>query len=158
MLNTLTFPDQTLSAISAFFWPRLISATLNEKLKILVAPHPFLQIIILVFAAVLFALELPLNFISGASIHRSIPARLVIYSLSALATGLLYQGINACLYTCIGMGFFIWALAEGEVMFLDFSRIFYTENLTDHLSRALDISRCKHKERSGERSYHVTKS
>lgn len=111
-----------MAAVSAFFWPRLISAILNAKATKLVAPHPFLQIIILIFAAAIFALELPLNLISNTGIHRSIPARLIIYCLSAAATGLLYQGTNACLYTCIGMAFYVWALIKGEVLFLRFSQ------------------------------------
>ncbi|KAE9367361.1 hypothetical protein N431DRAFT_348601 [Stipitochalara longipes BDJ] len=137
---------QAAAAVSCIFWPKIIFDTATVKLNILVKPQPFLQIIILVFAVIIFVWELPLNLISGTAVHRSIPARLVAFCLSAAASGILYQGTEACLYTCIGIGFYAWGLAEGEVMFsLASSCCLLTWK--DYIPQALDFFGYNRKER-----------
>lgn len=67
------------------------------------------------FGLLLLALEWPLNFIAGSSIHRSLEARLAFLPLTALAAALIYQGTNAAIYQVIGLGVYFWAYSEGEV-------------------------------------------
>ena len=48
--------------------------------------------------------------------HRSMEARFMVYPAAALAAVLLYQGTNAGVYYLIGVGVYIWAFCEGEVV------------------------------------------
>lgn len=61
------------------------------------------------------AIEWPLGFIAGSSIHRSLEFRLAVLPLCALAAGLVYQATNAAIYYLIGMVVYFWAYSEGEV-------------------------------------------
>lgn len=66
-------------------------------------------------ALFMVALEWPLVFIAGSSIHRSLEFRLIILPLTTLAAALIYQGTNAALYYLIGLVVYFWAYSEGEV-------------------------------------------
>lgn len=63
----------------------------------------------------MLALEWPLPFIAGCSIHRSIEFRLALLPLTALTSILMYQSTNPAIYYMIGMGVYFWAYSEGEV-------------------------------------------
>jgi hypothetical protein len=110
--------DQIAAAVQGFFWPKIFWDFLTKTLDPAVKPIPILQIINLVFGLLLLALEWPLNFIAGSSIHRSLEARLAFLPLTALSAALIYQGTNAALYQVIGLGVYFWAYSEGEVCFL----------------------------------------
>jgi hypothetical protein len=66
-------------------------------------------------SVVMLALEWPLGFIAGSSLHRSLEFRLAVLPLTTLASALIYQGTNAALYYLIGMIVYFWAYSEGEV-------------------------------------------
>lgn len=63
------------------------------------------------------AWEWPLKPFAGSIPHRSIEIRLIIYPLSALLAGLLYQGTDPAIYYLIGIGVYFWAYSEGEVRY-----------------------------------------
>ncbi|KAK4136418.1 PRO41 protein [Trichocladium antarcticum] len=107
---------QIAAAIEGFFWPKIFWDFLTKTLDPAVKPIPILQIINLVFGLLLLALEWPLNFIAGSSIHRSLEARLAFLPLTALAAALIYQGTNAAIYQVIGLGVYFWAYSEGEMI------------------------------------------
>ncbi|OCK85569.1 hypothetical protein K432DRAFT_318141 [Lepidopterella palustris CBS 459.81] len=107
---------QVAAAIEGFFWPKIFWDFLTKNLDGAVKPIPVLQIINLILGLCGLAMEWPLRFIAGSSVHRSIEARLIIFPLSALAAVLQYQGTNAALYYLIGMGVYFWAYSEGEVV------------------------------------------
>lgn len=101
--------------MQGFFWPKVFWDFLTKNLDGIVKPVPALQIINLLFGIFGVAWELPLKYIAGTMMHRSIEARLVVYPLSALAAALLYQGTNPALYYLIGMSVYFWGYSEGEV-------------------------------------------
>lgn len=78
-------------------------------------PVPILQIINLLAGFGIFALEWPVGFLAGSSVHRSIEIRLAILPLVALASVLIYQGTNSALYYLVGMVVYFVAYSEGEV-------------------------------------------
>lgn len=116
--------------MEGFFWPKIFWDFLTKTLDSAVKPIPILQIINLVCGLVLLALEWPLNFIAGSSIHRSLEARLAFLPLTALAAALLYQGTNAAIYQVIGLGVYFWAYSEGEVRFVSSASTFLSTRLT----------------------------
>ncbi|KAI9882020.1 MAG: hypothetical protein M1823_006255 [Watsoniomyces obsoletus] len=117
MPYSLSLPvDQIAAAIEGFFWPKLFWDFLTKNLDGAVKPIPILQILNLVLGIVGIAWEWPLKWIAGTGIHRSMEARLVVYSLSSLVAVLLYQGTNPALYYLIGIGAYLWAFVEGEAV------------------------------------------
>ncbi|KAI9893844.1 MAG: hypothetical protein M1814_005397 [Vezdaea aestivalis] len=105
---------QALAALYGFFWPKLFFDFLTKTLDATVKPYPILQSVNLLCGLLGFALEWPLSFVAGSFLHRSIEFRLLFYPFSALSAILLYQGTNAALYYCIGVGVWFWAFCEGE--------------------------------------------
>lgn len=101
---------------------------MTRSLDAAVKPFPILQIINLVFGIGLFALEWPLGFLAGTSLHRSIEFRLAILPLTALSSILMYQTTNPAIYYLIGMVVYFVAYSEGEVCLpvpsRDFSSVF----------------------------------
>lgn len=63
----------------------------------------------------MFALEWPLSFVAGSSLHRSLEFRLAILPLTALSSILMYQSTNPAIYYVIGMIVYFVAYSEGEV-------------------------------------------
>jgi len=63
----------------------------------------------------MLALEWPLAFVAGTSIHRSLEFRLAVLPLTALAAVLMYQSTNPAIYYLIGMVVYFVAYSEGEV-------------------------------------------
>ncbi|KAI9682972.1 MAG: hypothetical protein M1829_006408 [Trizodia sp. TS-e1964] len=109
-------PDQIAAALEGFFWPKIFWDFLTKNLDGAVKPFPALQIINLVFGILIIAWEWPLKYLANTGFHRSIEARIVIYPLAALSAALLYQATNPALYYSIGIGVYIWAYSEGEVV------------------------------------------
>ncbi|CCF36707.1 hypothetical protein CH063_08213 [Colletotrichum higginsianum] len=107
---------QFAAAIEGFFWPKIFWDFLTKTLDPAVKPVPVLQIINLIMALFMVALEWPLVFIAGSSIHRSLEFRLIVLPLTTLAAALIYQGTNAALYYLIGLVVYFWAYSEGEII------------------------------------------
>ncbi|TQN73870.1 hypothetical protein CSHISOI_01573 [Colletotrichum shisoi] len=107
---------QFAAAIEGFFWPKIFWDFLTKTLDPAVKPVPVLQIINLILALFMVALEWPLAFIAGSSIHRSLEFRLIVLPLTTLAAALIYQGTNAALYYLIGLVVYFWAYSEGEII------------------------------------------
>lgn len=107
--------DQVAAAIEGYFWPKVFWDFATKNLDGAVKPIPVLQTLNLVLGLLALAWEWPLKWIAGTAVHRSIEARLVVYSLSSLVAALLYQATNPALYYLIGMGVYLWAFVEGEV-------------------------------------------
>ena len=118
------FLDQIAAAIEGFFWPKVFWDFLTKNLDGAVKPIPVLQVMNLLLGFIVLAWEWPLKWIAGHAAHRSIEARLVVYSLSSLTAVLMYQATNPALYYLIGIGVYLWAFVEGEVSFFD-SSIFH---------------------------------
>lgn len=108
-------PDQLAAAVQGFFWPKVFWDFLTKNLDGAVKPIPVLQILNLLVSFIALAWEWPLKWMAGTAIHRSIEARLVVYSLNCLLAVLLYQATNPALYYLIGIGIYLWAFVEGEV-------------------------------------------
>lgn len=108
---------QIAAALEGFFWPKIFFDFITPNLDGAVKPAPILQIINLLMGIFTVCLEYPLVYLAGSSFHRSIPGRVVIYPLSALAAILMYQSTNPALYGVIGTIVYIWAYSEGEVSF-----------------------------------------
>ncbi|KAF6818591.1 pro41 protein [Colletotrichum musicola] len=104
------------AALEGFFWPKIFWDFLTKTLDPAVKPIPVLQIINLLMALFMVALEWPLGFIAGSSIHRSLEFRLIILPLTTLAAALIYQGTNAALYYLIALVVYFWAYSEGEII------------------------------------------
>ncbi|GKT41867.1 uncharacterized protein ColSpa_02048 [Colletotrichum spaethianum] len=99
-----------------FFWPKIFWDFLTKTLDPAVKPVPILQIINILMSLFMVALEWPLVFIAGSSIHRSLEFRLIILPLTSLAAALIYQGTNAALYYLVGLVVYFWAYSEGEIV------------------------------------------
>jgi hypothetical protein len=104
------------AAVEGFFWPKIFWDFLTKTLDGAVKPIPVLQIINLLFGLFMVALEWPLGFIAGSTIHRSLEFRLAILPLTALSAALVYQATNAAIYYMIGMVVYFWAYSEGEMI------------------------------------------
>lgn len=75
----------------------------------------------------MLALEWPLSFVAGTSIHRSLEFRLIILPLTTLTSALMYQSTNPAIYYFIGIAVYFWAYSEGEVrFFFSLSRLLYS--------------------------------
>lgn len=109
--------DQVAAAIEGFFWPKIFWDFLTKNLDGAVKPIPILQIINLFFGIGMLALEWPLSFVAGSSIHRSLEFRLIILPLTTLTSALMYQSTNPAIYYFIGIAVYFWAYSEGEVRF-----------------------------------------
>ncbi|EXF74059.1 uncharacterized protein N0V96_002019 [Colletotrichum fioriniae] len=107
---------QFAAALEGFFWPKIFWDFLTKTLDPAVKPVPVLQIINLIMALFMVALEWPLGFIAGSAIHRSLEFRLIILPLTTLAAALIYQGTNSALYYIVGLVVYFWAYSEGEII------------------------------------------
>ncbi|OHE97810.1 hypothetical protein CORC01_06845 [Colletotrichum orchidophilum] len=107
---------QFAAALEGFFWPKIFWDFLTKTLDPAVKPVPVLQIINLIMALFMVALEWPLGLIAGSAIHRSLEFRLIILPLTTLAAALIYQGTNSALYYIVGLVVYFWAYSEGEII------------------------------------------
>lgn len=117
------YTDQIGAAVEGFFWPKIFWDFLTKTLDGAVKPIPVLQIINLLFGIGMFALEWPVSFLAGTSIHRSLEFRLAILPLTALTSALMYQSTNPAIYYMIAMVVYFVAYSEGEVSLRDCSRL-----------------------------------
>ncbi|GAO15540.1 hypothetical protein UVI_02020500 [Ustilaginoidea virens] len=106
---------QVAAAVEGFFWPKVFWDFLTKNLDGAVKPVPILQTINLLSGLGMLALEWPLSFVAGSSLHRSLEFRLAILPLTALSSILMYQSTNPAIYYLIGMFVYFWAYSEGEV-------------------------------------------
>jgi hypothetical protein len=107
---------QVAAAVEGFFWPKIFWDFLTKTLDGAVKPIPVLQTINLVFGLFMLALEWPLSFMAGSTLHRSLEFRLAILPLTALSAALLYQATNPAIYYLVGMVVYFWAYSEGEMI------------------------------------------
>ncbi|KAI9753042.1 MAG: hypothetical protein M1815_000141 [Lichina confinis] len=107
---------QIAAAIQGFFWPKVFWDFLTKNLDGAVKPVPVLQVLNLLLGIVAIAWEWPLKWVAGTAVHRSTEARLVVYSLSALVAVLMYQATNPALYYLIGIGAYLRAYVDGEII------------------------------------------
>jgi hypothetical protein len=104
-------------SIEGYFWPKVTWDFLTTALDFLVVPIPALQTINLLLGLVVVAGEWPLSAIAGKMYHRSIHARLVMYTICAISALFLYQSHTSALYYILGIYAYIAALYEHEVSF-----------------------------------------
>ncbi|EFZ03060.1 hypothetical protein MHUMG1_05485 [Metarhizium humberi] len=104
------------AAIEGFIWPKIFWDFLTKNLDPAVKPIPILQTINLIFGLGMLALEWPLSFVAGSSLHRSLEFRLAVLPLTALTSILMYQSTNPAIYYVIGMVVYFVAYSEGEMI------------------------------------------
>ncbi|KAG5999141.1 hypothetical protein E4U43_002259 [Claviceps pusilla] len=107
---------QVAAAIEGFFWPKVFWDFLTKNLDGAVKPIPILQTVNLLLGLAMLALEWPLKFVAGSSLHRSLEFRLTVLPLPVLASILMYQSTNPAIYYVIGMVVYFWAYSEGEII------------------------------------------
>ncbi|KHN98486.1 PRO41 protein [Metarhizium album ARSEF 1941] len=104
------------AAIEGFIWPKVFWDFITKALDPAVKPIPILQTINLILGLAMLALEWPLSFVAGSSLHRSLEFRLAVLPLTALASILMYQSTNPAIYYLIGMIVYFVAYSEGEMI------------------------------------------
>jgi len=77
---------------------------------------PAIQIIVMLHAAFLLALEWPLPVLQKLPIHRSLTLRAVMLTLQSFLSILFYQGTNASIYAFIAALGYSRAIMKGETM------------------------------------------
>ncbi|KAK4687385.1 hypothetical protein P7C73_g2743, partial [Tremellales sp. Uapishka_1] len=82
----------------------------------LIVKIPLLQIFTLLHGIIALALEYPLPFIKGTSVHRSFLFRVVFYPATALVAIMIYQGTNPAIYLTITSLVYLKAMMNGEEM------------------------------------------
>ncbi|KAK2022229.1 hypothetical protein LX32DRAFT_205001 [Colletotrichum zoysiae] len=107
---------QVAAAVEGFFYPKIFWDFLTKSLDPAVKPVPVLQIVNLIMALFMVALEWPLVFLAGSAVHRSLEFRLIILPLTSLAAALIYQGTNSAIYYVVGLIVYFWAYSEGEII------------------------------------------
>ena len=105
------------ASLEGFFWPKIFWDWLTTNLDTLVKPIPILQIINIVLAFIIVALEWPLERVTKfTAIHSRIETRLILLPFAAFWAILMYQGTNPALYYIIGIIAYFWAYCDGEVV------------------------------------------
>jgi hypothetical protein len=102
-------------SIEGFFWPKITWDFATSSLNVLVKPAPVLQIINLILGIVVLAWEWPLGFLAGKMFHRSIHARLVMFTICAFTSLFMYQSHSSTIYYFLGTYGYALALAGHEV-------------------------------------------
>jgi len=82
----------------------------------LIVKAPIIQILSMILAFVILAIEFPLPQLKGSSIHRSFVVRVPLLLLQAFLTVLYYQGTNASLWSMITAACYARAIVLGEAM------------------------------------------
>ncbi|KZP22365.1 hypothetical protein FIBSPDRAFT_787289 [Athelia psychrophila] len=82
----------------------------------LIVKFPIIQILTILTASFMVALEYPLPQLKGTVLHRSIVLRIVVLIMQASMAVLFYQGTNGALWSLIAAGCYGRALALGETM------------------------------------------
>jgi len=82
----------------------------------LIVKAPIIQILAMILALILVAIELPVPQIKHTAIYRSFVVRIVLLFFQAFLCILYYQGTNACLWSLIAIICYTRAQLKGEVM------------------------------------------
>ncbi|WWC65999.1 uncharacterized protein I303_108621 [Kwoniella dejecticola CBS 10117] len=108
-----------------FFWD-MIGGTLGpaglipekntQPLVNLVVNIPLLQIFTLLLSIFTLVLELPLPFVVGTAVHRSIILRVVLYFITGFIGVMVYQTVDCAIYYVITSGVYAVAMSKGEMM------------------------------------------
>jgi len=77
---------------------------------------PIIQILTMITAVAIIALEFPLPQLKGTTLHRSFVVRIIALTLQALFAILFYQGTNGALWSLIAGGCYTRAQVLGETM------------------------------------------
>jgi len=77
---------------------------------------PIVQIISVLLAGFIIALEFPAPFLKGTRFHRSIVLRIPLLLLQVFLTALFYQGTNGAIWSLIAAGGYARAVWLGEEM------------------------------------------
>jgi len=77
---------------------------------------PVIQILTMLSAFFMIALEFPLPQLKGTFIHRSIVSRVVLLVMQAFSAIMFYQGTNGAIWSLIAAGCYTRALVLGEKM------------------------------------------
>jgi len=77
---------------------------------------PIIQILSVLLAGFIIALEFPAPFVKGLQIHRSIVMRIPLLLIQAFFAILFYQGTNGAIWSLIAAGGYARALMLGEEM------------------------------------------
>jgi len=77
---------------------------------------PIIQILSVLLAGFIIALEFPAPFVKGLSLHRSIAMRIPLLMVQAFFAALFYQGTNGAIWSLIAAGGYARALMLGEEM------------------------------------------
>jgi len=82
----------------------------------LIVKAPIIQIVAMVLAMFMLALDFPLPQLKALSIHRSLVLRIVLLLFQTFLTILFYQGTNAALWSFIAVVCYTRAVVLGEEM------------------------------------------
>ncbi|KAI0339770.1 hypothetical protein BDW22DRAFT_1347277 [Trametopsis cervina] len=77
---------------------------------------PVVQILVMIHAFALLALEFPAPFLKGTGIYRSLPLRIVMLLGQAFLAILFYQGTNGAIYSLTAAIGYMRAVALGETI------------------------------------------
>jgi len=77
---------------------------------------PIIQILTMLSAFFILALEFPLPQLKGTFMHRSIVVRVVLLVMQAFSAIMFYQGTNGAIWSLIAAGCYTRALVLGEKM------------------------------------------
>lgn len=109
-----------------FFWD-FIGGTLRNPGGLQPSPNaaifitiivkvPIIQILTMMVAFFMIALEFPMPQLKGTMIHRSLVLRIVMLILQAVLAVMFYQGTNGALWSLIAAGCYTRAVILGEKM------------------------------------------
>jgi len=82
----------------------------------IIVKAPIIQVLVLLHAAFMLALEWPLPFLKDLAIRRSFALKAVLLVMQAALAILFYQGTNVAIYSLIGAIGYARAQALGETM------------------------------------------
>jgi len=82
----------------------------------IIVKAPIIQILTMLTAFFMIALEFPLPQLKGTFIHRSIVLRVVFLVMQAFSAIMFYQGTNGAIWSLIAAGCYTRALVLGEKM------------------------------------------
>lgn len=114
----LTWTDQLVAAIVAYFNPKIFFDIWTRHADVLVTPTPFLQTANLLLSLIVLALEWPLHSFRFMSPKQSFLFRFCLLPLTAMAALILYQGTNAALYHIIGLSIYVSAYRTQDIAYI----------------------------------------
>jgi len=88
----------------------------NAGFVTVIVKAPIIQILTMIVALFMIALEFPLPQLRGTMVHRSFVVRIVMLLLQAFLAIMFYQGTNGALWSLIAAGCYTRAQVLGEKM------------------------------------------